>query len=147
MKSYASIRWKITSQIESNRLMITELFTPFVDFAGRTVLELGCNKGYLLNSFLQLSEFRAIDAEIHPEALKIAEANYGERITFIRTSADRIPLPDESVDVIYTIDTVEHLSSPSKIFSECFRVLRPGGMFLVHFEAWLTPYGSGTLRT
>jgi cyclopropane fatty-acyl-phospholipid synthase-like methyltransferase len=109
MKSYASIRWKITSQIESNRLMITELFTPFVDFAGRTVLELGCNKGYLLNSFLQLSEFRAIDAEIHPEALKIAEANYGERITFIKTSADRIPLPDESVDVIYTIDTVEHL--------------------------------------
>src|SRR3954467_11858920 len=40
-----------------------ELFSPFVSFAGKTVLELGCNKGYLLNSFLQNEEFDAIGAE------------------------------------------------------------------------------------
>jgi hypothetical protein len=40
-----------------------ELFNPYVSFAGKTVLELGCNKGYLLNSFLQYAEFEAIGAE------------------------------------------------------------------------------------
>jgi hypothetical protein len=30
-----------------------ELFSPFVSFEGKTVLELGCNKGYIINSFRQ----------------------------------------------------------------------------------------------
>ena len=49
-----------------------ELFSPFVSFAGKTVLELGCNKGYIINSFLQHEDFRAIGAEIDADALKIA---------------------------------------------------------------------------
>lgn len=119
-----------------------ELFAPFVSFEGKTVLELGSNKGYLLNSFLQHEKFDAIGAEIDPEAIEFARENYGENIRFVQTTPDKIPLPDESVDVIYTIDTVEHLSDPAGIFAECLRVLRPGGTFLVHFSAWLAPYGS-----
>lgn len=119
-----------------------ELFSPYVSFDGKTVLELGCNKGYLLNSFKQTAEFNAIGADIDPEALEIARKAYGDGIEFIQTTADSIPLPSESVDVIYTIDTVEHLSDPRKIFDECYRVLRPGGTMLMHFSAWLGPYGS-----
>lgn len=118
------------------------LFRPFVSFEGKTVLELGCNRGYLLNSFLQHESFRAIGAEIDPEALQIARENYGHRVEFVRTTTAGIPLPDASVDVIYTIDTVEHLSRPREIFADCLRVLRPGGVFLVHFQGWLGPYGS-----
>ncbi len=119
-----------------------ELFSPFVSFADKSVLELGSNKGYLLNSFLQHKKFEAIGAEIDPEALRYARENYGENIKFVQTTPNSIPLPDNSVDVIYTIDTVEHLSDPCEIFAECLRVLRPGGTFLIHFSAWLAPYGS-----
>ena len=119
-----------------------ELFAPFVSFKDKTVLELGCNKGYLINSFLQHEKFDAIGAELDPEALEVARENYGGSIKFIQTTPEKIPLPDESVDIVYTIDTVEHLSRPSEIFTECHRVLRPGGTFLIHFGAWLTPYGS-----
>jgi len=118
------------------------LFRPFVSLAGKTVLELGCNRGYLLHSFLQHETFRAIGAEIDPEALRIARENYGRRIEFIRSTPTGIPLPDASVDVIYTIDTVEHLSHPREIFADCLRALRPGGVMLAHFHAWLGPYGS-----
>lgn len=119
-----------------------ELFSPFVSFADKTVLELGSNKGYLLNSFLEHDNFEAIGAEIDPEAIMYARENYGDRIKFVQTTPGSIPLPNSSVDVIYTIDTVEHLSDPAKIFAECLRVLRPGGIFLIHFSAWLAPYGS-----
>ncbi len=119
-----------------------ELFSPFVSFADKTVLELGSNKGYLLNSFLQHEKFDAIGAEIDPEAIAYARENYGKNIKFVQTTPTSIPLPDNSVDVIYTIDTVEHLSDPAQIFAECLRVLRPGGTFLIHFSAWLAPYGS-----
>lgn len=119
-----------------------ELFRPFVSFEGKIVLELGCNKGYLINSFSQTEKFDAIGAELDSEALKIARENYGDKIKFVQSTPTSIPLPDESVDIIYTIDTVEHLSKPREIFEDCLRVLRPGGTFLVHFGAWLTPYGS-----
>lgn len=119
-----------------------KLFEPYVDFNGRTVMELGCSQGYLLNSFRRESEFAAIGAELSPDALAIAKERFGHQMQFVQTTPSSVPLPDESVDVIYTIDTVEHLSRPKEIFEDCHRILKPGGTLLVHFGGWLTPYGS-----
>ena len=118
------------------------LFRPFVSFNGKTVCELGCHTGYLLDAFLQHETFRAIGADLDTQALEIARKTYGQRIEFVQTTATEIPLPTQSVDVVYTIDTLEHLSRPREMFAECLRVLRPGGTLLVHFHAWLGPYGS-----
>lgn len=119
-----------------------ELFTPFVSFKDKTVLELGCNRGYLLHSFLQHENFTAIGADLVSYYLKDARRDYGDIIQFIETTPTTIPLPANSVDIVFTIDTVEHLSQPKEIFMEVFRVLKPGGQCLVHFNPWLNPHGS-----
>ena len=116
-----------------------KLFSPFVSFEGKTVLELGCNRGYLLHSFLQHENFEAIGADIH--YLEEAKRDYGDHIKFVQSTPTNIPLPSSSVDVVYTIDTIEHLSKPKEILSDVFRVLRPGGIVLVHFNPWLNPHG------
>jgi len=119
-----------------------ELFKRFASFKDKTVLELGCNRGYLLHSFLQYESFTAIGADLVSYYLKEARRDYGDIIQFIQTTPTSIPLPDNSVDIVYTIDTVEHLSQPKEIFMEVFRVLKPGGQCLVHFNPWLNPHGS-----
>jgi SAM-dependent methyltransferase len=119
-----------------------ELFRPYCAFEGNTVLEIGCSRGYLLNAFLQQERFNAIGADVSDEALAQAVADFGDRIAFVRSTPTGLPLEDRSVDVIYTIDTVEHLTRPREIFMEAWRVLRKGGVFLVHFHPWLGPYGS-----
>ena len=119
-----------------------ELFKRFVSFKDKTVLELGCNRGYLLHSFLQHENFTAIGADLVSYYLKDARRDYGDIIQFIQSTPTTIPLHDNSVDIVYTIDTVEHLSKPREIFMEVFRVLKPGGKCLVHFNPWLNPHGS-----
>jgi SAM-dependent methyltransferase len=118
------------------------LFAPFTSFADKTVLELGCSYGYMLDTFLQKESFDAIGVDIDPQAIARGRALYGDRIAFHQVTPSAIPLPDESVDVIYSIDTVEHLSQPGETFLECHRILRPGGVCLIQFYPWLSPWGS-----
>ena len=119
-----------------------DLFEPHCRFAGKTVLEIGCSRGYLLAAFLDVEPFTAIGADIASGALEAGRAEYGDRIRFVQATHTALPLDAESVDVIYSVDTVEHLSRPREIFLEAHRVLRPGGQFLVQFHPWLGPYGA-----
>jgi SAM-dependent methyltransferase len=118
------------------------LFSRFTSFRDKTVVELGCSSGYLLSSFREREPFTAIGADISPEVLAQARAKYGDTIHFIQTSPRSIPLPDACVDVVYTVDTVEHLSEPRAIFRDTYRILKPGGIFLVYFGPWYTPCGA-----
>lgn len=97
-----------TSQLADYRA----LFSPFCSFAGRVVAELGCNRGYLLDAFRRVEDFTAIGIDRDPVALALGRKAYGERVRFVQSTATVIPLPTASVDVVYTIDTVEHLSRP-----------------------------------
>ena len=119
-----------------------QLFSGFTRFEGKTVLELGCSRGYLLNSFRQLEKFTAIGADINPEMLALARTECRSDIQFVQTTPDYIPVPDATVDVVYTIDTIEHLSRPYEMFTEVFRILKPDGMFLIHFGPWYNPNGA-----
>jgi SAM-dependent methyltransferase len=126
----------------SNTQKYRDHFSRFVSFRDRTVLEVGCSSGYLLNSFLEQEPFTAIGADLSPEAIAQARKDYGERIRFVETTPTSIPLPDASVDIAYTVDTVEHLSRPKEIFLDVHRILKPGGLFLLHFGPWYGPCGA-----
>jgi SAM-dependent methyltransferase len=65
------------------------------------------------------------------------------------SDAGRIPYPNQSFDIVFADNVMEHLESPERVFEEVARVLRPGGRFLFktpnrrHYMpliARLTPY-------
>ncbi len=43
---------------------------------------------------------------------------------------EAIPYPDESFDLVFADNVLEHLPAPEPVFKEVSRVLKPGGLFL-----------------
>ena len=64
----------------------TNLFSPYASFANKTVLDLGCNEGYLLNGFLASENFEAIGAELLADNVERGRKAYGHKIRFIQTT-------------------------------------------------------------
>jgi len=139
-------RWDSMESFISERVaevsIYRQRFAPFMSFDGKVVMDLGCNRGYLLDAFLREQKFKAIGVDISLEAIEEGRTKAGDRIEFVQSTSTSIPVPDASVDIIYSIDTIEHLSHPREILLECERILRPGGLVLVDYYPWLGPYGT-----
>lgn len=51
------------------------------------------------------------------------------RLTFVQADAQKIPLPDHSVDCATVAYGIRNIKNPALCISEVFRVLKPGGSF------------------
>jgi SAM-dependent methyltransferase len=45
--------------------------------------------------------------------------------------ASGIPYPDQTFDIVFSDNVLEHLDKPIEVFREVYRVLKPGGVYLV----------------
>lgn len=59
---------------------------------------------------------------------------------FIQASADKIPVDNNSFDIIWSIAAIEHMPNPAKVFDEMIRVCCKGGHLLLapawHCRRW-----------
>jgi arsenite methyltransferase len=68
-----------------------------------------------------------------PVFLEHARANFGRdgKITFQQADARQLPLEDASADLVISHTTLCHVPNVEKAIGEAFRVLKPGGQFVV----------------
>lgn len=95
----------------------------------RRVLDVACGEGYGCASIIKGGASHVIGVDISEEACRHARARYG--VEAITGSAEEIPVPDQSVDVVTTFETIEHLPHPERFIKECARVLPPGGRLIL----------------
>ena len=60
-----------------------------------------------------------------------ARTYFAPNLRFLEGRADLVPLPDSSVDLIVSFETIEHLDHHAEMLAEFKRVLRPDGMLLI----------------
>jgi SAM-dependent methyltransferase len=100
---------------------------PFV--AGRSVLEVGCGEGYG-TALLASAADRILGVDYDAPTVAHARATY-PRASFVRANLAALPVASRAVDVVATLQVVEHVWNHPEFVRECLRVLRPGGQLLV----------------
>ena len=96
------------------------------DLAGQRTLDIGCSAGFIANE-LALDGAMSTGVDIDVPGIEAAKARFGERVAFICTSADAMPFPDESLDVVVFNHIYEHVVDADAVVDEIYRVLKPTG--------------------
>jgi SAM-dependent methyltransferase len=100
--------------------------------AGKRVLDIACGEGYG-SALLARGAAHVTGVDISPDAVKHARHAYAGvgNLEFREGSCTRIPLPDASVELAVSFETVEHIEAQEGFLEELARVLVPGGVLLL----------------
>jgi 2-polyprenyl-3-methyl-5-hydroxy-6-metoxy-1,4-benzoquinol methylase len=97
----------------------------------KVVLDIASGEGYGTNLISGIAR-HVYGVDIYEEAILHAQKKYRRsNIEFIVGSATAIPLKDNSVDVVVSFETLEHLVEQNVFLAEIKRVLKPGGNMIM----------------
>lgn len=94
------------------------------------LLDVGCSTGLTLG-FMARRFSKTVGYDIDAEALTIARSRFqkmGLKTRFILGNGQKIPLKNNSVDLVTCLEVFEHVNRPRLLLKEIYRILKPDGI-------------------
>lgn len=101
------------------------------------MVDLGCGPGFFTADAAEaLPKVNIIALDISKAMLERAEKHLGNRglknrVRFQQGDIMKLPFDDDSLDFVISTLSLHHWAKPKKAFFEIYRVLKPGGGFMV----------------
>ena len=114
--------------------------TPFLH-TGLEILDAGCGPATISADIADAvfpGKVTALDISSSEldQGRRLAEGREIVNLEFVAGSAYEMPFPDNSFDVVFSLDLFEHLSEPLTALREFHRVVRPGGFVALSTPDW-----------
>ncbi|MCF2971684.1 methyltransferase domain-containing protein [Synechococcus sp. Nb3U1] len=117
-------------------------------FSPRHILDLGCGIGGSSLELAQRFGARVTGITLSPVQMKRAQeraeaVGLSQQVQFQVADALQMPFETGSFDLVWSLESGEHMPDKHQFLAECWRVLRPGGQLLLvtwcHREGSLSP--------
>ncbi len=96
-------------------------------FDGKICIDIGCGpRG-------SLTWLKQAKAAIGVDPLSEAYARFGiseHEMIYLSCPAEKLPFPSQTVDVVFSMNSLDHVEDFKKVCAEIRRVLKPGGYFI-----------------
>ena len=109
---------------QERRLAMMRRYAPL---EGRRVLDVGCGMGMYTSAFLRYTPY-VFGVEI--EADRVLEARTRTR-GIARAVGETLPFVDNTFDVVFSHEVLEHVADDRLCAREMVRVVRPGGQIVI----------------
>ncbi len=106
------------------------------------VLDIGCGSGAAVRAIAsKLSTGKVTGIDPTPKMLEIASEitvsnEQGKRVTFLLAGAEKLPVENESCDLVLAVNTLHHWLDVSAGLNEVLRILKPSGRFVSIDDLW-----------
>jgi 2-polyprenyl-6-hydroxyphenyl methylase/3-demethylubiquinone-9 3-methyltransferase len=95
------------------------------------ILDIGCGGGFMSEALASRGA-RVIGLDPWETVLRIAHKHaktYQMDICYVAGAGESLPLDNDSMDTVVSVDVLEHVLDVPSVLAEIYRVLRPGGLF------------------
>ncbi len=112
-----------------------------IDLTAKRVLDIGCGAGGITLSLARdygAASVVGIDVEspVCDTARKLIEdAGFSDQIEIHKVIPGPFPFADQTFDIVFSKDSIVHITDKEALAAEAFRVLKPGGWFVA--SDWL----------
>lgn len=119
----------------SRRELALNLLDQNLHTAKPALLDVGCGTGAVLSELEKRGPSVGID--LSHEALRLSKERGLNHLVY--ANAEQLPFIDNQFDAVLSLDTIEHVPNDKAAAAEIFRVLKPGGIFVMNVPAfnWL----------
>jgi len=125
---------RATAEVNGNMRRCDELADAGFVFKERRFLDIGAGLGGLS---VELVKHGAKVIAVEPARAwcsLIAERLRETGGYTIRAVGEALPISDNSVDYVVSLQVLEHVQDPEQVIREAFRVLKPGGHIFIAYE-------------
>jgi tocopherol O-methyltransferase len=100
------------------------------------ILDVGCGIGGSTLYLAQKFGAKATGISLSPVQVSRAnerakEDNLSDQVTFLQANALEMPFEDNTFDLVWTLESGEHMPDKTKFLAECYRVLKPKGKLIM----------------